>query len=146
MTEPPVIKRTRGPRKARNRLQEMAFAGKAFIKATDNYAGVAAAKFGIEQSADLSTLLEVMSEASEAARSVHKAFEPHYEAIRREAELIRSNAELEAMARSMAEALRTSGHSDKIPDRLKAPIQPLPKPRGRPPKASNEQAMSISAV
>lgn len=145
-----VEKKTRGPRKARNRLQEMTFAGKAFVKAIDGYASVAAAKYAISDSSDLAELLASMSDATEAARGAHKAFEPHFMAMKREADLIRENAEKDAMLRSMAEALRTSGHSDKIPDALKvapAPAKAAPinaptgaRPRGRPPKLASVPA------
>lgn len=138
--------RKRGPRKARNRLQEMTFAARNFVKATDNYAVVAAAKFGIEQSQDLNDLLASMGDASDTAKSVAKAFEPHYAAMRREAELIRSNAELEAMLRQTVEALKTTGHSDKIPEQFRIAPQPMQARRGRPPKPPVEAQQPANAA
>jgi hypothetical protein len=151
MSEEKEVKR-RGPWKARNRLQELALAGKHFIKAMEDYPKAASAKFDIEQSGDLSALLDCMAEASEVAKNVHKAFEPHYAAMKREAELVRSNAEMNVLLKQMALALETNGHSDKIPAALRSVIQPPkqavaqhPKPtgtgrgRGRPPKVVEQQ-------
>lgn len=148
MSEEKEVKR-RGPRKARNRLQEMALAGRHFVKAVEGYASVAAAKYDIEQSEDLSNLLDSMAEASESAKGVSKAFSPHYEAMRKTAELIRENAELAALAKVMVNALETTGHSDKIPAKFRVVAgQAVAKQsgarRGRPPKsvAMEQQAVA----
>ncbi len=135
--EPTEIKR-RGPRKARNRLQEMTISARAFVKALDGHLSTAADKFAIEQSTDLQNLLIGMEYAIEAAKSVHKAFEPSYAALRREAELVTTNARLEAQLREMAEALRTSGHSDKIPEAFRS-APPRQKRAGRPPKVNTNE-------
>lgn len=144
MTEEREIKR-RGPRTARNKVQEMAKAAKHFEKAVEGYAAVAASKYGIEQSSDLKALLEAMTAASEAAKGVYKAFEPHYEAMRQTAELINDKAKLELALKQAMEALRVAGHSDKIPEEFRNMPQPADKPRrGRPPRVAENQAQAVA--
>lgn len=144
-----VAKKTRGPRKARNKVQEMTFSSRAFVKAIEGFGAVAAAKYTIEQSQDLADLLVSLNDASDIAKQAHRAFEPHYTAMKREADLIRANAEQAAMLKQMAEALRVAGQSDKIPETLRVDQTQAPvvaRRRGRPPLSAVASSESHAAA
>jgi len=96
---------------------------------------------------NLTRLEALQNELDEARKAINGALHsigPTMAQLQRTSALEAKNQELARQVEMMAEALRNTGHSDKLPADLAAPKQAQPR-RGRPPKPAAPEPLGAAA-